>query len=112
MLQTCGIPPLSNQEKPEEYESYRYVVKLPMDKVTKEEIEVLERDVTNKRAEMRVLEVATPALMWLKDLEDFTEAWALYKEMREEEMKGEGGDAAVAKKGRKTTVKIVKKAKA
>ena len=112
MLQTCGIPPLSNQEKPDEYESYRYVVKLPMDKVTKEEIEVLERDVANKRAEMKLLETATPAAMWLKDLEEFTEAWGLYKEMREEEMKGEGGDAAVAKKGRKTTVKIVKKAKA
>jgi hypothetical protein len=87
-----------------------------MDKVTKEEIDVLDRDVTNKRAEMKVLETATPAAMWLQDLDDFTEAWTLYKELRVEEMKGEGGDVAGAKKGKKaaakTAVKIVRKAKA
>jgi DNA topoisomerase-2 len=88
MLQTCGIPPLSNQEKPEEYESYRYVVKLPMDKVTKEEIDILERDVANKRAEMRVLEVATPALMWLKDLEEFVGAWEAMRAEREALLSG------------------------
>ena len=116
MIQTCGIPPLSNPDKPEDYDSYRYVVKLPMDKVTKEEIDILDRDVATKKAEMKVLETATPASMWLSDLEDFTEAWKLYKEVREEEMKGEGGDVAGAKKGKKaaakTTVKIVRKAKA
>jgi hypothetical protein len=83
-----------------------------MDKVTKEEIDILDRDVAAKKAEMKVLETATPASMWLSDLEDFTEAWKLYKEVREEEMKGEGGDVPGAKKGKKTVAKVVRKAKA
>jgi len=117
MLQVCGIPALSNPDKPDEYDSYRYVVKLPMDKVTKEEIDILDRDVNAKKAEMKVLETATPASMWLADLEDFTEAWNLYKGIREEEMKGEGGDVPGAKKSKKgaaakTAIKIVRKAKA
>jgi len=52
------------------------------------------------------LESMTPASLWLQDLNTFKEAWATYKELREEEMKGEGGSATpVAKKKRAVVVR-------
>jgi hypothetical protein len=106
MLKTCGIPPLSNPDEPDAYDSYRYVVKLPMDRVKKSTIQALDEEAKAKREAMTALESMTPAVMWLQDLETFKEAWTNYKELREEEMKGEGGSAVpVAKKKRAVVVK-------
>ena len=106
MLKMCGIPPLSNPLEPDAYDSYRYVVKLPMDRVKKSSIQALEEEAKTKREAMVALERTTPAVMWLQDLETFKEAWSQYKELREEEMKGEGGSAApVAKKKRAVVVR-------
>jgi hypothetical protein len=111
MLKTCGIPPLSNPAEPDTYESYRYVLRLPMDRVKKSAIAELDEEVRVKREAMADLERATPATMWLKDLEEFAIAWQSYKEVREEEMKGDGGLATPVPK-KKRAVVVRKKATA
>ena len=109
MLKTCGIPPLSNPLEPDSYESYRYVVRLPMDRVKKSAIAELDEEVRVKREAMAELEKATPATMWLKDLEEFAAAWTTYKELREEEMKGDGGAATPAPKKKRATTVVKRK---
>ena len=68
----------------------------------------LDEEVRVKREAMGELERATPAAMWLKDLDTFAEAWAHYKATREEEMKGDGGSAVPAPK-KKRAVTVVKR---
>ena len=77
-----------------------------MDRVKKSSIQALEEEAKAKRAAMAALEGTTPAAMWLQDLDTFKEAWTTYKELREEEMKGEGGSAVpVVKKKRAVVVR-------
>jgi hypothetical protein len=75
-----------------------------MDRVKKSAIAELDEEVRVKREAMAELEKATPATMWLKDLEDFAAAWTQYKELREEEMKGDGGSATPVPKKKKAIV--------
>jgi hypothetical protein len=70
-------------------------------------IEELERDAGAKRAEMVELEKATPAGMWLEDLEEFQVAWNTYKAARIDVMAS--GAVGVASGGKKKRVVMKKK---
>ena len=106
-LKTCGIPPLSEPEQSDSIKAYEYVLRLRIDRVKASAIEELERDAGAKRAEMVELEKATPAGMWLEDLEEFQVAWNTYKAARIDVMAS--GAVGVASGGKKKRVVMKKK---
>jgi DNA topoisomerase-2 len=81
-LKTCNIPPLSCPSKPDEYDSYDYVLKLRIDRVKQSAIVELDEQILEKQEEIRKLEEATATSLWLDDLQEFEEAWLKYSKER------------------------------
>ncbi len=81
-LQLCNIPPLSNPEKPDDYDSYDYVLKMRIDRLKQSAIIELDKQITEKQNEINHLEMETGSSLWLKDLDEFYEAWIRYSEAR------------------------------
>lgn len=77
-LKACDIPALSNMEKPDEYDSYDYVLRMRMDRVKQSAVQDLDGQLDEKRAEKERLEAETGSSMWLADLEVFRLAWVQY----------------------------------
>lgn len=98
-LKHCNIPPLSCPEKPDEYDSYEYVVRMRIDKVKKSAIIEMDKQIIDKQTEIDRLEGETASSLWLADLDDFDEAWEKYVQVRNESMTaiGQSESAASAK---------------
>ena len=77
-LKACDIPALSNMEKPDEYDSYDYVLRMRMDRVKQSAVQDLDGQLDEKHAEKERLEAETGSSMWLADLEVFRLAWVQY----------------------------------
>jgi DNA topoisomerase-2 len=75
-MQMNDLPPLSNPEKPDDVDSYDYLLRLRMDRVKASAVEDAERAVLNARMAYETLRDTTASALWLSDLEDFEEAWA------------------------------------
>jgi DNA gyrase/topoisomerase IV subunit B len=84
-LKACNIPPLSNRDKPDEYDSYDYCVRMRIDRVKQAAVIELDRQLAEKRAEMEHLEAETGRSLWLSDLDDLEVAWKQYSQIRVEE---------------------------
>ena len=77
-LVACGIPALSDPERPDSVDAYEYVLRMRIDRVKQSAIDDMERQVAEKQAVAAGLERETPAGMWLADLAEFEAAWAKY----------------------------------
>ena len=77
-LKACDIPALSNLEKPDEYDSYDYVLRMRMDRVKQSAVVELDGQWEEKRTEKERLDAETGSSMWLADLEAFRLAWVQY----------------------------------
>jgi len=64
-------------------EDYKYLVKMPMDSVTEENIIRLEKDHGDKVLELAFVESQSPQAMWLTELVALEKEYLLYKEERE-----------------------------
>jgi len=110
-LKANGIPALTCPEKPDEYDSYEYVLKMRIDRVKQSAIIELDTQVVEKEKEIARLESQTAASLWLADLEEFRESWVAYSEARVAESvsvaKSEGANVKVVRK-RKPTVNVKK----
>ena len=84
-MKACNIPPLSNPEKPDEYDSYEYCVRMRIDRVKQAAVVELDRQFTEKQEEIERLEGESAPSLWLTDLEEFEEAWHAYHANRIEE---------------------------
>lgn len=88
---------------------YKYLVKMPMDSVTEENVEKIMKDKAVKEAELDKLKKTTINQMWLSELEKLKEQYIEYKEGRRRLCEG----VTVAKKSAKNGTnakKVVKKA--
>ena len=88
---------------------YKYLVKMPMDSVTEENVEKIMKDKAVKEAELDKLKKTTINQMWLLELEKLKEQYIEYKEGRRRLCEG----VTVAKKSAKNGTnakKVVKKA--
>lgn len=85
-LKRCSIPPLSCPEKPDDYDSYDYVVRMRIDRVKQSAVTELDRQITDKQSEIDRLEEETATSLWLSDLAEFEEAWKEFSTARENEM--------------------------
>jgi len=102
MLQDKGYDTMDDDEE------YKYLVKMPMDSVTEENVEKLLKDKTLKENELEVVKNTTIHKMWLKELDNLSNIYIEYKTHRERLMNGE--DTKVSKKkvvSKKTTKMVI-----
>jgi len=87
---------------------FKYLVKMPMDSVTEENVEKLLKDKGNKEIELEEIKNTTINKMWFNELETLKDQ---YLEYREERIRTMNGDDSKPKKKvvAKTTKKVVKK---
>jgi DNA topoisomerase-2 len=95
-----------NYDKIEGDEDYKYLVKMPMDSVTEENIDKLLKDKKNKETELEKIKNMTINKMWLNELNNLKEIYIEYKDEREKLMNGEEKKKNQSKN---TVKKVVKK---
>jgi DNA topoisomerase-2 len=103
MLQTKGYDIIDDDE------DYKYLVKMPMDSVTEENVERLNKEHGNKAVELETIKSTTINKMWLDELDKLSHEYLAYKEERTRLMNGE--DAKPKKKvvAKASAKKVVKK---
>ena len=104
MLELKGYDKLENDE------DYKYLVKMPMDSVTEENVEKLLNDKSNKETELEQIKNTTINKMWINELNNLRELYIEYKAERARAMSGEEKKKKVVSKGTNTK-KVVKKTK-
>ena len=84
---------------------YKYLIKMPMDSVTEENVTKLNSEYGNKAHELETVKNTTINQMWSNELDKLTEEYLEYKEDRQRSMNGE--DFKPKKKGqvKGTTIK-------
>ena len=102
MLEDKGYDRIDNDD------DYKYLVKMPMDSVTEENVEKLLRDKGNKQLELEEIQNTTINKMWFNELTNLREQYIQYREERTRIMNGEEKKKKVVSKG--SVKKIVKKA--
>lgn len=84
------LPPLSNPEKPDDIDSYEYLLRLRMDRVKASAIEDAERAVLAARMAYETLRDTTASALWSNDLDEFEEAWSNMEAHRHTTMSSTG----------------------
>ena len=79
-------------------EEYKYLVKMPMDSVTKENVEKLLKEKGDKEQELNALKVKTIQEMWLDELNILQEEYIKYRKIRENIQEGKDEDGKECKK--------------
>jgi DNA topoisomerase-2 len=103
MLQNKGYDVIDGDE------DYKYLVKMPMDSVTEENVERLNKEHGNKAVELETIKSTSINKMWLNELENLSQEYIAYKDERTRLMNGE--DAKPKKKvvAKVSAKKVVKK---
>jgi DNA topoisomerase-2 len=103
MLQSKGYDIIDDDE------DYKYLVKMPMDSVTEENVERLNKEHGNKATELETIKSTSINKMWLDELEKLSQEYNAYKEERTRLMNGE--DVKPKKKvvAKASAKKVVKK---
>ena len=89
----------------DEDHNYHYLVKMPMDSVTEENVERLLKERDDKQAELDVVKSTTINKMWLNELDILKEHYIEYKEERTRLMNGVTKKKVVSKNSVKKVVK-------
>jgi DNA topoisomerase-2 len=92
-------------------DEYKYLVKMPMDSVTEENVDRLLKEKGNKESELETIKKTTINQMWLSELEALRTNYLEYKEERTRLMNGEESSKKkkVVSKGSSLVKKGVKK---
>jgi len=64
-------------------DEYKYLVKLPMDSVTEENVARLNKEHADKVAELEYVKTTSTSQMWLKELDVLEKEYSKYREARE-----------------------------
>ena len=84
MLESKGYDKIHNDN-----EYYNYLVKMPMDSVTEENIEKLLNEKGKKETELEIVKNTTNKKMWMNELDKLVEVYLSYKDERTRLMNGE-----------------------
>jgi DNA topoisomerase-2 len=84
-LKNCNIPPLTNPDKPDDYDSYEYCNRMRIDRVKQSAVIELDRQITEKNGEIEHLESETAESLWVSDLNEFEDAWKIMSTVRLED---------------------------
>jgi len=72
----------------EDDDEYTYLIKMPMDSVTEENVEKLNREHGDKMHQLETIKATTIRQMWLNELDTLTKHYLEYKEDRARLMSG------------------------
>ena len=103
MLQTKGYDIIDDDA------NYHYLTKMPMDSVTEENVDKLNKEHGDKAAELEIVKSTTINKMWLTELETLKEQYAEYKEERTKVMNGEDSKPKKKSVTKSVVKKVVKK---
>ncbi len=103
MLQSKGYDVIDDDT------DYKYLVKMPMDSVTEENVERLNKEHGNKEIELETIKATTINNMWLNELQKLSEEYAAYKEERTRLMNGEDFKPKKKVVAKTSVKKVVKK---
>jgi DNA topoisomerase-2 len=107
MLEEKGYDKIENDEE------YKYLVKMPMDSVTEENVEKLLKDKGNKETELETIKNTTVYQMWNSELDTLKDLYIEYKDLRTRIMNGDDttktNKKKVVSKGGAVVKKIIKK---
>jgi DNA topoisomerase-2 len=78
---------------------YKYLVKMPMDSVTEENVEKLLKDKLVKETELESIKATSIHKMWLKELKNLSDIYSEYKTERERLMNSDSTKKKVVSKG-------------
>jgi DNA topoisomerase-2 len=78
---------------------YKYLVKMPMDSVTEENVEKLLKDKLVKETELESIKATSIHKMWLKELKNLSDIYSEYKTERERLMNSDSTKKKVISKG-------------
>ena len=81
---------------------YKYLIKMPMDSVTDENVEKIFKEQSFKEIELETIKLTTTNQMWSSELDNLREEYIAYKEERQRHMNG-------TETKKKTKVTIIKK---
>jgi hypothetical protein len=94
----------------DEDEQYKYLVRLPMDSVTEENIEKIMSERDRKNKELEILSTTTEKEIWLKELEILRGEYVKVREKaQQEEKNNELSSSSNIKSNDKTIKKSAKK---
>jgi DNA topoisomerase-2 len=99
MLESKGYDKLDNDN------DYKYLVKMPMDSVTEENVTRLNNEHENKELELENVKSTTINKMWLDELNKLKEYYLEYKEERNKLMNGEDNNEDKTKSKKKVVSK-------
>jgi DNA topoisomerase-2 len=102
-LKGLKIPALSDPTMVDDVKGYDYLLRMRIDRIKESAIKELEKDMNDKTDERDLLVSTTTTQMWLKEIDEFEEAWNDYVVERLEE--NELSDEVVVKKTKKTSKK-------
>jgi DNA topoisomerase-2 len=103
MLQEKGYDQMDDDS------DYKYLVRMPMDSVTEENVEKLLKEKGNKEMELERIKSTTIQQMWLGELENLKDLYLEYKDARARLMAGITIKKSSAKLSVKKTSSSVKK---
>lgn len=86
---------------------YKYLVKMPMDSVSQENVEKIMNDFDKKKKDLEIVQSTTIQKMWLNELSELKDAYSQYRELRERLMVTEEENGSLKQNGT-TGVKIKK----
>jgi DNA topoisomerase-2 len=90
-------------------DDYKYLVKMPMDSVTDENVASIMKEKEDTQIELTVLTNTTLEQMWLGELATFKKNYMTYRQKREKIQAGQVKPAAAGKKVTKSNVLKIKK---
>jgi DNA topoisomerase-2 len=88
MLQTKGYQKIVNDNNVVD-EEYKYLVKMPMDAVSEENVDKLLNEYQRKQAELAEIHATTCQQMWLRELDALEKEYNIYRLERDEAVNGE-----------------------
>jgi DNA topoisomerase-2 len=103
MLKTKGYSMIDEDEE------YKYLVKLPMDSVTEENVQKIFKEQENKSAELETVKNTSPNQMWSGELNNLKREYTVYLEERKRLMMGEDEDEIKISKKKVVVKSVVKK---
>jgi DNA topoisomerase-2 len=90
-------------------DDYKYLTRMPMDSVTEENVDKLNKEYENKKCELENVKNTTKHQMWLSELDVLKDEYLQYKENRERLMSGLDGQQSSKKIASKSSKKVVSK---
>ena len=90
---------------------YKYLIKMPMDSVTQENVQSILKEKEETEKELNILTATTLEKMWLSELDEFEREYGVYKKRREQIQTGSSATSGSGAAKTKKVLKVVGKSK-